>query len=254
MENRLKEYNPPNNLRKYIDSFWFFRNNTGGEINFPVVPDGCSDIIYYLNNSKKLADLEDPLITGIMEFAELIPVSDTMELFGIRFKPGVLWYILKTDMKELKDTMCSLSKINKELPNILHIDRNIVNEDIISGISERLEEILIRIFPEDNFLEIVNELCTNPETAITELAETGGFSVKTLERTFSRRIGLSPKKFARIMRFQNAHRMISRQGLANLVKVALSSGYFDQSHFNREYKKLVGFNPNNNVLSILYNI
>jgi len=254
MENSLKEYSPPNDLKKYIDSFWFFRNNTGGEIKFPVVPDGCSDIIYYLNNSKKLADLEGPLITGVMESSELVPVSDKMELFGVRFKPGVLWYILETDMKELKNKICSLSEIKEELPKSLQIDNNTEDENIITGISIKLEELLLSISPDDRFLETVRDLHNNPEITITELAETGGFSVKTLERIFSRRIGLSPKKFARIMRFQNAHRIISRQGLANLVEVALSSGYFDQSHFNREYKKLVGYNPNNEVMSILYNI
>jgi AraC-like DNA-binding protein len=39
----------------------------------------------------------------------------------------------------------------------------------------------------------------------------------------------------------------------NLVTIALSSGYFDQAHFNREYKKLTGFSPNNETMSILYN-
>lgn len=54
---------------------------------------------------------------------------------------------------------------------------------------------------------------------------------------FNKRIGLSPKTIARIMRFQKAHKRISNEGLAYLVTVALSSGYFDQAHFNREYKK-----------------
>lgn len=254
MLNRLKEYNPSDSLQKYIDSFWFFRNNTGGEINFPVVPDGCSDIIFYLNDFNKLDDLESPFITGIMEFAELVPIPDKMELFGVRFKPGVLWYLLETDMKELKNKMCSLYEINKELPNILQINENAGDAGIISNISSKLERIMSDIFFKDSFWETVKEISNNPEFAITDLAKAGGYSVRTLERTFCRKIGLSPRKFARIMRFQNAHRMISRQGLANLVEVALSSGYFDQSHFNREYKKLVGFNPNNQVMSILYNI
>ena len=55
------------------------------------------------------------------------------------------------------------------------------------------------------------------------------------------------------MRFQKAHKIISNEGLYDLVTVALSSGYFDQAHFNREYKKLIGFNPNNETMSILYN-
>ncbi len=47
MKNNLIEYSPTNELKKYIVSYWFFRNNTGEMISFPVVPDGCSDIIFY---------------------------------------------------------------------------------------------------------------------------------------------------------------------------------------------------------------
>jgi len=118
MKNRLREYSPNNNLKKYIDSYWFFRNNTGEIISFPVVPDGCSDIVYYLNKSDKLGDLENPFVTGVMEFAKLVPIPNKMELFGIRFRPGVLSYLLKTDMSELKNKMCNLSRINENIFNL----------------------------------------------------------------------------------------------------------------------------------------
>ena len=134
MLNRLREYSPNNNLKKYIDSYWFFRNNTGETISFPVVPDGCSDIVYYLNKSNKLGDLESPFVTGVMEFAELVPIPDKMELFGVRFRPGVLWYLLKTDMKEFKDKMRNLSEINKELLKILQIDKNAGEGDIVLSV------------------------------------------------------------------------------------------------------------------------
>ena len=111
MKNRLKVFNPADNLKKYIDSYWFFRNNTIEIIKFPVVPDGCSDIVFYLNNSNKLNDLENTFVTGVMESAELVSISNKMELFGVRFRPGVLSYLLKTDMRELKNKMCNLSKI-----------------------------------------------------------------------------------------------------------------------------------------------
>lgn len=101
MNNKLKECSPNNNLQKYIDAYWFFRNNTGNKIHFPVVPDGCSDIIFYLNDSKKLGDFKNTFVTGVMEQAQLISISDKMELFGIRFKPSILFYLLNADMSKL---------------------------------------------------------------------------------------------------------------------------------------------------------
>jgi len=53
----------------------------------------------------------------------------------------------------------------------------------------------------ENFLTIIENLCENPEISINELSLKSGFSLKSLERTFNKRIGLTPKKFTRIIRF-----------------------------------------------------
>ncbi len=253
MKNKLKEYSPTNNLKKYIASYWSFRNNTEKIINFPVVPDGCSDIIFYLNNSCKLVNLENTFISGVMEFAALIPTPINMELFGIRFNPGVLSYLLKNDMSEIRNKMCELSIINKTIYEMLKIDKHGNDEDIVLSINSILNELLLEDIITDKFMIVMKKLCENPELSINELSLESDLTLKSLERLFNKRIGLSPKKVARIIRFQKAHKKISSEGLIDLVTVALSAGYFDQAHFNREYKKLVGFNPNNETMSILYN-
>ncbi|MFH1192281.1 MAG: hypothetical protein V1655_02280 [bacterium] len=74
----------------------------------------------------------------------------------------------------------------------------------------------------DEFLKIVKDIAENPQVEIKELSEKYNFPIKKLERNFYKRIGITPKKFSRIMRFQKAHKEISRKGLENLVVVALS--------------------------------
>ncbi len=253
MKNRLKEYSPADNLIKHIDSYWSFRNATNETIHFPVVPDGCSDIVLYLNDSNRLIGLESAFITGVMETAELVPIPHNMELFGIRFNPGVLSYVLKSDMNAYKNDMCSLSMINESLFKSLQIDQYADDKQIVLRMNSLLKELLDENIFNDTFFMIVKRICDNPEVSINDLALESELSVKSIGRVFNRRIGLSPKKFARIMRFQKAHNKISIEGLVNLVAVALSSGYFDQAHFNHEYKSLVGFTPTNETMSILYN-
>lgn len=252
-KNKLKEFKPKKELAEYVSSYWFFKNDTGEMINWPVVPDGCSDIIFYLKDSKKLGGLEDTFAVGIMEYAKLVPIQNGMRLFGIRFNPAVLYYLLKADMKKLANDMRELRQINNEIFQNLKIDENAEEQFIIASIETQLEKLFLKNSFGDNFLKVVKELKKNPQVEIKELSEKYSFSIKNLERTFYKRVGLAPKKFARIMRFQKAHNEISRQGMENLVAVALSSGYFDQAHFNREYKKLVGFSPSNETVSILYN-
>lgn len=251
--NKLIEYTPSIELEKYIDAYWSFRNNTGNEIIFPVVPDGCSDIIFHLNDSILLNELDGVFVSGVMENAKLTKIPKGMELFGVRFRPGVLSYFLDFDMGKIRNDMMELSKINQDFSKKFVIDTCEKDENIILEVENFLNLIFDEKQIEENLMRVIKEIITNPQILIEDLAEKHGFSIKTLQRIFFKRVGLTPKKFARIMRFQIAHQKISKDGLKDLVFSALSAGYFDQAHFNKEYQKLVGCNPSHETMSILYN-
>jgi len=76
---------------------------------------------------------------------------------------------------------------------------------------------------------------------------------KKLERLFVRYLGVSVKKFSKIIRFFEVHRVLSEEGMENLAQKVLDKGYFDQAHFNRDFKKLTGVHPSSKLMSILYN-
>ncbi len=253
MNNILIEHTPSIILQKYIDAYWFFRNNPNKKINFPVVPDGCSDIVFYLHDSKKFGNLKKTFATGIMGNAKLIIIPNGMELFGIRFKPSILSYFLKNDISKLANNIMELSQINISIFNKIKIDPYAEDKNIVLEIEKQLKQIFKKINIKDNFIKAVEEISVNSQVLIENVAKKYNFSLKNLPRIFRKKIGLTPKKFARIMRFQKAHKKITKKGLKNLIVIALSSGYFDQAHFNKEYQKLVGYNPSNETLSILYN-
>jgi len=82
---------------------------------------------------------------------------------------------------------------------------------------------------------------TGGRVAIGDLAEAIGCSRKRLARRFCEDVGLGPKRLARIARFEAAVR-----GLAageDLAALALDCGYYDQAHFNREFRELAGCTP-----------
>ena len=253
MKNKLIEYDPHEDLKKYIDGYWSFRNTSGEKIYFPVVPDGCSDIIFYLNDSLYLGNVKETFVTGVMEQAQLIPILEQMEIFGIRFKPSVLSYLLDVDFSNMKNDMVELHTINSHMSKVIVIDRFANDEKLAKSLDEQLMGLCNCITIDDHILDICIALEQNPNAAIQNLAKKYNYTLKNLQRMFYKRIGIPPKVYARIMRFQKAHRQITKEGIEKLIFIALDSGYFDQAHFNREYKKLVGTNPSNETMSILYN-
>ncbi len=64
---------------------------------------------------------------------------------------------------------------------------------------------------------------------------------RTLERRFAEHVGLSPKGWSRLVRFNGALATLATRPV--LVQAALASGYYDQAHFQHEFRTLAGFTP-----------
>jgi len=80
-------------------------------------------------------------------------------------------------------------------------------------------------------------------TDIELLAERSGYSHRRFIELFRRAIGLTPKLYSRVQRFQAVVRAISKNRDASLADIAADAGYSDQSHFNREFREFAGMTP-----------
>ena len=78
---------------------------------------------------------------------------------------------------------------------------------------------------------------------IQRLAAEVGWSRKHLSTQFRRHIGLPPKTMARVVRFNRVIRMLNEDAGARWTDVALRCGYYDQAHFNRDFREFTGGTP-----------
>jgi len=75
------------------------------------------------------------------------------------------------------------------------------------------------------------------------VVEETGYSHRRFIGLFRAAVGLAPKLYCRVLRFQDALRLLAGQPSASLVDVALAAGYSDQPHLNREFRELAGVSP-----------
>jgi AraC-like DNA-binding protein len=78
---------------------------------------------------------------------------------------------------------------------------------------------------------------------VQEVVRESGYSHRRFITLFSRAVGLTPKTYRRVLRFQHVLHRARTGGLASLIDAAVAGGYSDQSHFNREFREFTGVTP-----------
>ena len=72
-----------------------------------------------------------------------------------------------------------------------------------------------------------------------------------LATSFREQVGVTPKLYARILRFRHALDLIRVPG-SSLAEVAVDAGFYDQSHMNREFRELGGLSPGELAAAVRY--
>jgi AraC-like DNA-binding protein len=235
---------PSSGLAHIVDAYWIIDNPTPHDVNMPVLPDGCTDII--------IKD-RDIFVVGAMERAFVQTVASGDRFFGIRFKAGILGSLLGIDVSELNDKLLPLEPYDATLHReLLGLDTQ--NNTLFDTVNELLERRLRSVVLDERIMSATHQIALLEGNVSTEhLSHTVGLSQKQLGRLFRIHVGMTPKKYARIIRFIRTHKHLSREGMDGLCLRVLEKGYYDQAHFNREYKRLAGVNPTHEVMSIFYN-
>jgi AraC-like DNA-binding protein len=89
----------------------------------------------------------------------------------------------------------------------------------------------------------LGELCSSLGFSAAELADKAGFSQRRFIELFRNEIGITPKRFSRLRRFREVISALQGQQRADWTDLALSHGYFDQSHLIHEFREFSGLAP-----------
>jgi len=230
-----QEFAAPEHLKPFVECFWAHKPG-GAILDYPVLPDGCVDIVYSPGTTRELQ------VVGVMTSARKFSLVPGQTGFGVRFRPGMSQAFLP--VPGLKTTDQSLS-----LSDIWGANARRLVEQISEAQSPaqciQLFETRLRN-PGDS--TVVQRLCTSivqqaGQVRMDDLAFQAGLSARQLRRLFLEQIGLSPKHFCRVIRFRNSVSRLPRTGRTEWAQVALDCGYYDQAHFINEFREFSGHTP-----------
>jgi AraC-like DNA-binding protein len=219
-----------------------------------IVPTGLIELSFYLSDKPETAGKtgsfpDHSIITGQVNHYFDLHISVRLALFSVYFYPhGLadfidipveelhnqtipLQYLLGGEGKELEDKLASARSFQKRVTVVETFLHQRLAQKNQNPTEPRITESIRRI----------NE--SGGRIHIDRLASLACLSRKQFERVFLQRVGISPKQFLKIVRFQNALRLKATRHDCTLTELAYDCGYYDQSHMIREFTRLSGQTP-----------
>ena len=245
---------PVPSLSPFIGHFFYYEGHYASHKMEKFLPDGSMDLLIDLTESpKKLFHDEEgssfttynkSWISGMKTNFILIDASVT-SMIGVHFKPGGAYPFFNFPASELNDMTVEMDAIWN---TAIHSIRDaILNTSSTDGKFMVLESYFLeKKKREGNPLVdyALAELQRAPEVwTIEKLSQKTGVTGKHLIHLFKKYVGLSPKQFARISRFQKVIQLIEQQKAIEWTSLAYECGYYDQAHFIHEFRAFSGINP-----------
>lgn len=245
-------------LAPYIDTMWQFEADFGVplEDNRVIAPNGKAKFIYTYTNA--LSTLENGLLTPYKEAdilfigiwdkpVTLVSKARTTGTIGIELTPSGLHRFTRFSAVEIVNKIFSFSDIYG-LPGNELIQR-IGNEDDISRRIDLIQQFLIQIIRINNrnnlLIDYTTEMihATSGLVTIQELERKTGYSKRYLDQLFKNHLGISPKTFGTIIRFQHFYKAWANSDSLRFYQEDLHELYYDQAHFIKEFKRYTGYSP-----------
>jgi AraC-like DNA-binding protein len=261
-ESQFREYAIPRPLSPFVKSIWSFedRGNILEKSRERILPDACVELVVHFRDPfrNSFADgttnlQPESFVVGQMkQFLEIEP-RGASGFVAVRFHARGAYMFLRSPLTEIANSVVPL----KESWNCR---ANEYTERVVlaRGMSARvriIEEMLLEALRENRRQDCAVERCiqliqngTEP-IAVTELASTLGLSTRQLARRFQNVVGVTPKEFLRINRFIRAAHRLRERGNTKLTETAYECAYFDQAHFNHDFREFSGMTPREFVVA-----
>lgn len=253
---KYETYPPHSDLAALVKCHWILE--VPGDFESPkqrVVPDGCIEMFFILGDDVKRYTSEEEyiiqpraMVYGQIKEPYIIQPTGYVDTFAVRFYPYGFASFTETPIQDLADRETLLTDLFDE-KSARDLEKAIINATSTQARIKTIEEFLLK--------QLVNPATIDRilKSTIDALWETGG-SVpiqnilgeesskrRSLERQFSKQVGISPKQLGKIIRLQAALKTLLTDQEKSLTQIAYESEYYDQAHFIKDFKEFTGINP-----------
>ncbi|GKU77899.1 AraC family transcriptional regulator [Paenibacillus sp. L3-i20] len=246
---QLSRYAPSSLLVPFIKHYWLASWDLNDQPPHyqDVVPNPCVNLIIEEHRSG---------IYGVASSKYTKELIGKGSVFGVKFKPGGFYPFFQKPLSELTDQSLTIKSI---FPH----DNNKLYDAFISYEKSKplillVEQLLTYRLPgpDENVIlinEVIDYITAHKEvTKVDQLCTIFDLNSRKLQRLFNQYVGISPKWVIQLYRLQNAAETLDKGLTTDWTELSLELGYYDQSHFIKDFKSIIGKTPEEYVAQISY--
>ena len=237
------EVKPCVELETYIHSFWELKGGDSDNQWDRIFPDGCPGIVINLggpcktDNGLVIMDYGKTYVVGAMTSFKDSFMDRNTNLLGVCLKPAAFSSFYNyAPQNELTDHTFEFDLRHSFDIGKIHNDPNAYLNRYFLNRKRNIDPLL---------QSVLNDIhISKGNLNIYEISKRNFTTVRQLERIFKTQIGLTPKGYARIIRFRSALSMLSDINQKKSISdIAFECGFYDHAHLTNEIKRLTGITP-----------
>ena len=253
---KFNQYQIPSRLEKYISALLYHKDYFPQHEKDKYLPDGTINIVFELTDNPKyiydnktgrvVQECSDVWFSGVLKDHITIS-SHHEEMMVLVFKPGAGFPLVHTSIAKYTNSVVSAKEVFGASITILLQELKLPtsSEEKFLAIERWLDN---QLRPDDFYLEVIRYaigVIENSPTQINllELSEKLGYSQKQFIQLFKKYVGITPKQFHRIVRFNEILSAVENGEEISWTIIATDCGYFDQAHFIKDFQSFSGINP-----------
>ncbi|MCC8187749.1 MAG: helix-turn-helix domain-containing protein [Bacteroides sp.] len=238
-------------LAPYVKHYWVL--HTGACVGFSerVTPTGNIQLLFYSGgaiHSPQGAWQGTSLLSGhTTNYVDLYG-DEQIRIISVVFEPWGARAFFRFPLNEVAEHHATAEELSDQ--PFRELEKRVTDQPDDKQCIDRIEEFLFRRFRLDkayNYQRMTEAVRlidrSGGEMSLPELSEATCLSQKQFQRVFTDHIGIRPKEFLRIVRFQYTLSRMHFPMERDFTQLACECGYYDQSHLIREFRKFSGYTP-----------